>query len=84
MDIDNCVIIRLGHREYIVDRAKALDVFDVLSRLDLSYCFDTHWDSDDKGSKPIIKLNPFEVALAPLNKSEYVVAASHPKSDPIN
>lgn len=83
MDIDNCVVIKLGHREYIVERDKALKAFDVLSRLDLTYCFDTHWDSDLKESKPIVRFQPFEVSLCPLNKSEYVVATSHPKSDPI-
>lgn len=83
MNIDNCVVLRIGHREYIVDREKALKAFDVLSRLDLSYQIDSHWDGETKESKPYIKFEPFEIALAPLNKSEYTIASMHPKSDPI-
>lgn len=83
MIIDDCVVLRIGHREYIVEREKALKAFDVLSRLDLAYCMDSHWDSELKESKPYIKLDPFEVSLCPLNKSEYTIASMHPKSDPI-
>lgn len=83
MNVDDCVIIKLGYNEYIVQRENALAAFDVLSRLDLSYCFDTHWDKDDEKSKPFIKFQPLEVSLCPLNKSEYVIAAAHPKSDKI-
>ena len=83
MDVDNCVVIKIGHREYIVEREAALKAFDVLSRLNLTYCFDTHWDSDVRESKPYIKFDPFEVSLCPLNKSEYTLASMHEKSDPI-
>lgn len=84
MDIDNCVVIRMGHREYIVERDIAIKAFDVLSRLDLTYCLDTTWDEGASRSTPYISFQPFEVALAPLNKSEYVKAAAHPKSESIS
>lgn len=83
MNIEDCVVIKFGHREYIVEREKALKAFDVLSRLDLSYCFDSYWDSELKESKPYIKFDPFEVSIHALNKSEYTIASMHPKSDPI-
>ena len=83
MNIEDCVVIKFGHREYIVEREKALKAFDVLSRLDLTYCFDTEWDRDEERSKPIVRFQPFEVSLCPLNKSEYTIASMHPKSDPI-
>lgn len=84
MDIDNCVLIKIGYGEYIVEREVALKAFDVLSRLDLTYCLDTTWDEGASKSKPYIKFNPLEISLSPLNKSEYVKAASHPKSDSIS
>lgn len=83
MNIEDCVVIKFGHRGYIVEREKALKAFDVLSKLDLSYCFDSYWDSELKESKPYIKFDPFEVSIHALNKSEYTIASMHPKSDPI-
>ena len=84
MDIDNCVIIKIGSREYIVEREAALKAFDVLSRLDLTHCLDTYWDSEYKNSKPYISFQPLEVSLCPLNKSEYIRAAADPKSESIS
>ena len=83
MNVEECVVIKIGYNEYIVQREKALAAFDALSRLDLSYCLDTHWEQGDNKSKPYIKFQPLEVSLSPLNKSEYVIAAAHPKSDQI-